>query len=281
VKKKEILMATLGVNPQIITISLDLLAKQGCQIDEVVSIYTDNEFVKEALAQLDTELQRLGGLLHRPVLISSETGSIRDFLTEADATALLQTLYREVKAYKQAGWRIHFMIAGGRRVMSAYALVVAQLLFDETDRVWHLFSDFWQENRDRKMHVEPGDYAILVPVPVLRWTPMTSIVTDLVLTNDPWQVINRQQELQQREHDQRLRAFLRGLTEAQRQVARLLAAGLDNKAIAVRRGASVNTVTKQVSAIYEEWRTFLGLPEGASVRDQVVAELAQYFARQQ
>jgi DNA-directed RNA polymerase specialized sigma24 family protein len=131
------------------------------------------------------------------------------------------------------------------------------------------------------MHVEPGDYAILVPVPVLRWTPMTSIVTDLVLTNDPWQVINRQQELQQREHDQRLRAFLRGLTEAQRQVARLLAAGLDNKAIAVRRGASVNTVTKQVSAIYEEWRTFLGLPEGASVRDQVVAELAGYFARQQ
>lgn len=280
--KKEVLIATLGVNPQIVTISLDLLQhSQGCQIVEVMSIYTDNDIVKESLAQLEAELHHIVGPPHRPILITDDTGkAIRDFLTKADATAFLQLLYREVKAYKQAGWRIHLLIAGGRRVMSAYALVVAQLLFDETDRVWHLFSDFWQEGRDRKMHAEPGDYAHLVPVPVLRWTPMISIAADLALTNDPLQVLNRQEELQQREHDLRLRAFLRGLTQAEQRVARLLAAGLDNHAIAARRGASVNTVTKQVSEIYSEWRTFFGLSPNASVRDQVIAELAGYFTRQ-
>lgn len=279
-KKREVLIATLGVNSQIVTISLDLLPGQGCQVDEVVSIYTANREVEEALARLEAELRRMVGPPHRPVLITGESGPIRDFLTEADATALLQTLYREIKSYKQAGWRVHLMIAGGRRVMSAYALVTAQLLFDEDDRAWHLFSDFWQQDRDRKMHMEPGDNARLVPVPVLRWTPMAAVATDLALTGDPWQVIERQQELQRRERDLRLRAFLRGLTGAQRQVAGLLAAGLDNKAIAARRSASVNTVTKQISAIYDEWRVFFGLPEGAPVRDQVVAELAGYFARQ-
>jgi CRISPR-associated protein Csx14 len=279
--KREVLIATLGVNPQIVTISLDLLQTQGCHIAEVVSIYTDNDKVKESLAQLDEELGRMGGPPHRPVIIAGRDGPVSDFWTEADATALLRTLYREIKAYKQTGWRVHLMIAGGRRVMSAYALVVAQLLFDEADRAWHLFSDFWQQGRDRKMHVESGDHAILVPVPVLRWTPMANIVADWVFSDDPWQVIERQQELQQRERDLRLQAFLKGLPAAQREVARLLSEGLDNQTIAARRHKSVHTVTKQVSVIYEEWRTFFGLPDRAPVRDQIVAELAGHFARRE
>ncbi|GAB4532367.1 MAG: hypothetical protein Kow0063_12830 [Anaerolineae bacterium] len=278
-KKAEVLIATLGVSPQIVTISLDLLQARGCHIHEVVSVYTDDEKVREALARLDEELKRMGGVRHHPLLITGDAGAVRDFWTEADATALLQTLYREVKARKQAGNRLHLLIAGGRRVMSAYGLVVAQLLFDEEDRAWHLFSDFWQPGGDIKMHAGPGDRALLVPVPVLRWTPTASLTADLVLSDDPWQVIHRQQELQQRERDLHVGAFLRSLTRAQREVAYLLAEGLDNRTIAARRGAALNTVTKQVSAIYAQWRVFFGLPEAAPVRDQVVAELAGYLAR--
>lgn len=278
--KQEVLIATLGVSPQVVTISLDLLQAKNHSIAEVVSVYTNNDEVKKALQAVETELARAGGPPHRTVLIGAPERPVADFLTEADSTVLLRTLYREIKAYKQAGWRIHLSIAGGRRVMSAYALVVAQLLFDEDDRCWHLFSDFWQKERDRKMRLEPGDQAVLVPVPVLRWSPVAMRDAELAFGDDPWQVIERQQELQQRERDVRLQAFLKSLPRAQREVARLLAEGLDNHSIAARQHKTVHTVNKQVSNIYAEWRSLLGLSKNAPVRDQIVAELAGYFVRQ-
>lgn len=280
-KKKEVLLAMVGVNPQIVTISLDLLhTTEDVDVDEVASVYTDNEWVKDAVKRLDEELTQSQGPPHRSILIGGRDHPVEDFLTKQDAVLLFRTLHREIKAYKQANWRIHLSIAGGRRVMSAYALVVAQLLFDEDDRCWHLFSDFWQRDRDRKMRLEPGDHAILVPVPVLRWSPMATMAADFAFSDDPWQVIEQQQLLQQRERDVRVQAFLKSLPRAQQAVARLLAEGLDNQTIANRRHKSVHTVKKQVSNIFAEWRGFLGLPENASVRDQVVAELAGYFARQ-
>jgi len=279
-KKEEVLVATLGVSPQTITISLDLLQEKGHHISEVISVYTDNDKVKEALQAVEAELERSGGPPHRAVMIGAPEHPVDDFLTEVDSTVLLRTLYREIKALKEAGCRIHLSIAGGRRVMSAYALVVAQLLFDEHDRAWHLFSDFWQKDRNRKMRLEPGDHAVLVPVPVLRWSPMVTKIVDWNFSDDPWQVIERQQEFQQREHDLRLQSFLKTLPRVQQNVARLLAEGLNNEAIAARRNKSVHTVKKQVSEIFAEWRVFFDLPEDAPVRDQIVAELSGYFARQ-
>lgn len=277
-KRKEILIATLGVSPQVVTISLDLLAEQGYSVNEVVTIYTDDEKVKAALTQLDDELQRLSRLPHRPVVISDQTGPVRDFWTKAEVTALLQTLYREVKSCKQAGQRVHLLIAGGRKVMSAYALVVAQLLFDPADRVWHLFSK-WQPGDEIQMHVGPDSQAALVPVPVIPVMPTSKAAADLALGDDPWQLIEHHRTLQQQERDREIRNFLRKLPQAQQEVARLLAEGLDNKTIANRRSRSIGTVVKQVSLIYEEWRSFFGLPFKASVRDQIVAELSSYFAR--
>jgi DNA-binding NarL/FixJ family response regulator len=43
-----------------------------------------------------------------------------------------------------------------------------------------------------------------------------------------------------------------GLTEAEREVAKLVVAGLSNEAIARRRNVSVRTIAKQVSAIYRK-----------------------------
>jgi DNA-binding CsgD family transcriptional regulator len=164
--------------------------------------------------------------------------------------------------------------------MSAFVLVVAQLLFDDDDRAWSLFSEFWEKEQNPKMHAGPGETVALVPVPVLRWTPLAAITADLALSDDPFQMINRQPELHRREKDQQLRAFLRGLNPAKREIARLLAEGLDNQSIATRRGRSMSTVTSQIKEIYDEWRSFFGVtPASAPVRDQIVAELSGYFSR--
>ena len=275
-KTKEVLIATLGFNPQVVTISLDLLQAKGHRIEQVISIYTDEAEVREALVALEVELQKGDGLSHRPAPVTGETGSIRDFRTITDVTGLMQTLYQEIERCKTNDWRIHLLIAGGRKVMSAYALVVAQLLFDAEDRAWHLFSN-WRPGSDRQMHVGPNSESTLVPVPVLPVIPLPAAV-DQASTNDPWQLIAQRQIAMQKERDRQIREFLRHLRPAKRAVAHLLAEGLDNQTIAARRNRSVDTVTKQVSDLYKEWRVAFDLPEDASVRDQIVAELSRYFA---
>ena len=274
---KEVLIATLGFNPQIVTISLDLLRAEGHCIDQIISIYTAEPEVRQALVTLEVELQQMGGLSHRPVLVSGEAGPLRDFRTRADVTVLLRTLYQEIERCKRDRWRVHLLIAGGRKVMSAYALVVAQLLFEADDRAWHLVSE-WRPGSDQHMHAPPDSRPALVPVPVLPVTPLLP-AEGQTGADDPWQIIARQQMAQQKARDRQLREFLRHLPPAPRAVARLLAEGLDNQTIAARRGASPNTVTKQLSKIYEEWRVAFDLPEDALVRDQIVAELSRYVTR--
>ncbi len=42
---------------------------------------------------------------------------------------------------KRKNYRVHLSVAGGRKVMAALRMVVAQLLFDEDDSVWYLLSE--------------------------------------------------------------------------------------------------------------------------------------------
>ena len=46
-----------------------------------------------------------------------------------------------VLAEKRAGHLVYLSIASGRKPMTVYGMVAAQLLFDEDDRVWHLLSE--------------------------------------------------------------------------------------------------------------------------------------------
>ena len=274
-----ILIATLGISPQVVTISIDLLARRGYRIGEVVTIYSSNPRVDAAVERLAEALHEMRITVHRPIKVIGEQGVVNDIRNEADIAAFLKIIYREVQAYKRAGHQLHLLIAGGRKVMSAYALVVAQLLFDEADYVWHLFSEAWERTGDTRMHLDTADEAALIPIPIIRWTSMTPAAMELVLSDDPWQALNQQEKLQQRERDLRLGAFLRGLSPAHRSIIQLLATGLDNASIAKQRSRSINTVTKQVAAIYDQWRTFFGLPNNAYVRDQIISEMATFFLR--
>jgi CRISPR-associated protein Csx14 len=275
----EVLIATLGVSPQVVTITLDLLQTEGHTISQMVSIYTADEVVRAALARLDDELRRMSSPPHRPVLITGEQGPVADFHTEADAAALLSTLYREVRAQKQAGRRVHLSISGGRRLMGAYALVVAQLLFDEHDRAWHLFSDFWETRRDDKMHPEPGDRSLLVPVPVLRWTQSAAAISALMAQDDPWAAIRQHRELTRNEAIRRKEEFLRHwLTPAERAVVELLVReGLSNAELARRLSKGEQTIANQLRQVYAKLHEFLGYPAARVDRGVLIAELAPYF----
>ena len=95
----------------------------------------------------------------------------------------------------RAGGLAHLSIAGGRKTMSVYGMVVAQLLFDDGDRVWHVLSEGRQPGNERVMHARPGDTVSLLPVPVLRWSSVSLVMTELAVREDPREAIRAQRFL--------------------------------------------------------------------------------------
>src|SRR5690606_18883394 len=110
--------------------------------------------------------------------ILTPDGPIRDVLSDAEARAYLDTFYLALLERKQQNATVHLNVAGVRKLMTMYAMVAAQLLFDEDDRLWHLYTaaevirrgNFWPQ---------PGDETKLVAVPVLRWGPVAPVLTRL------------------------------------------------------------------------------------------------------
>jgi CRISPR-associated protein Csx14 len=277
---EQVLVATLGTEPQVITLALDVLRAKGYPIAEVIVVHTVGEAVQPALTRLAQEFPRPGASSYRPIPVRGQSGPIEDIVTEADTAALLRTLYQVVLAEKRAGRLVHLSIAGGRKPMAVCGMVVAQLLFDEDDRVWHLLSEGWRPGDERVMHVRPGDRVWLVPVPVLRWSSVSPVMTELALREDPWEAIQAQRTMRREEDWRRKREFVEHwLTPAEQGVVRLACQGLDNAAIAGQLGKAEKTVANQFTSIYaklHEWRGFrTDVPVSRAV---LVAEFATYFA---
>jgi CRISPR-associated protein Csx14 len=276
------LVCTLGSQPQVVTLALELLPGQGRPIAELVVVHTAMavEPVRSARGQLEAALAAWPRLPRRFVVVSEGDEPAADLSTPDQAAAFLRTLYREVLALKQAGRRVDLNLSGGRKPMSIYAMVVAQLLFDAGDRLWYLLSGD-ELRRSGQMRLRPGDTATLLEVPVLRWSSVSPVATPLGQFADPWDAIRYQQEHHLRADLARKHEFAaRWLSPAERDLARLAATtGLDNAGLAERLGKSVKTVNNQLTAIYAKLHEFLGF-RAAIPTDRAVlaAELGPYFA---
>lgn len=290
-KKKiaqEILIATLGTEPQGVTWMLDWLLEHGYPIREVFVLHTQNDVIKPALEKLDTEFELVRtypDLLYHREAICGEAGPIHDLASEIDAWAFLRTIYRTIRRARQAGQIVHLSLTGGRKTMAVYAMVAAQLLFSEHDRAWHMISDVHWSGSEKRMHPSPSDRFQVVPVPVVRWGDAATVQILLSEVDDPWEAIRRQQEYALQEKMRQRREFWQHyLTPALRKVAELLVReGLDNATIARRLGKSEHTVANQLTRIYrvfDEWR---GLPIGkaGASRAAFIAEFAPLFLNEE
>ena len=277
---QQVLIATLGSEPQVVTLALDLLQAKGYPIGEVIVLHTMGESVRSALARLDKEFAHSEACSYRPVQVEGDHGPVADIATEKDVAALLRTLYRVVLAEKRAERLVHLSVAGGRKPMAVYGMVVAQLLFDEDDRVWHLLTEGWRPGDERVMHVRDGAKAILILVPVLRWSSVSPVLTGLALREDPWEAIQAQRSIKQQEEHLRKTEFVEHwLTPAEREVVRLACKGLDNAVIGKHLHKSEKTVEKQFTAIYAKLHEWRGFRENVPARRPLlVSEFAQYFA---
>jgi len=277
---EQVLIATLGSEPQVVTLALDLLRTKGYPIADVKVVHTMGEAVQAGLKILAEEFRRSTTCNYETVAIEDGGWPVSDVASEKQTAALMRTLYRVVLAEKRAGRTVHLSIAGGRKTMAAYGMVVAQLLFDDNDHVWHLHSENWRPGNERMMHARPGDAISLLPVPVLRWSSVSPVMTELAVREDPWEAIQAQRHVRQEEDHRLKQEFVEHqLRPAERDLVRLACRGLDNTTIARRLHKSEKTVANQFTRIYEklhEWRGFRN--DIAVGRSLLLAEFAPYFA---
>jgi CRISPR-associated protein Csx14 len=280
-RRAGMLVATLGVEPQVVTITLDMLLSGGWSIGEAVVIYTKTPRVQEALSVIEGEFQKgayPGVQLRTVPVISADRTVGGDFCTDEELRGLLRTLYLEVRRARQTGGIVHLCISGGRKVMGIMGMVVAQLLFGPDDCVWHLVTEGWQPGADRHLHLPPGKGVWLVPVPVLRWSEAGVLMQTVAELNDPAEVMAWYEKISRTIRVKRQREFIeRWLTHAEREVVRLVCQGLDNAAIAAALYKQEQTVANQLRGVYEKLRDFLEYPAGNVDRSKLIAEFAPYF----
>ena len=280
-----VMIATLGTEPQVVTLALLELERQGDAVDEVVVVHTTgrrDERIEMAIADLDRAFAkepRLARYRYRRALLEGDGRPLEDIAIEADVQVVFRTLYRLVHDYKRRGYRVHLNVAGGRKPMSIYGMVVAQLLFDEDDRLWHLLSDRGMVEA-RRLFPRPGDRFGLVPVPVPLWSETAPILTELARYDDPWEAIRQQRQLKRQETMRRRGEFLEHwLTPAEREVVEVAVRyGGTNAEIAARLNKQPKTVAHQLASVYQKLRAFLGYSKEVSVgRHRLMAEFGPYF----
>lgn len=276
-----VLIATLGVEPQVVTIALDRLLAEGYPIAEVVVVCTASPGVRAALAELEAEFATgaYPGLVLRAAPVTAEGAPVEDFRTTDELRALLGTLYREVRGARDSGHTVHLLVSGGRKVMGIMAMVVAQLLFGPEDRAWHLVTEGWQPGSERRLYVGPGEGVWLVAVPVLRWSEASNLVRTVAELNDPAEAVMWYERLSRRAREREKEHFIRyWLSPAERAVVRLVCQGLDNASIAAALHKSRQTVANQLRTVYDKLREWMGYPDGPVDRSVLIAQFAPYFA---
>lgn len=249
-----VLIATLGSKAQIITLTLDLLQQQGSLPGELVVVHTwrDRFETAQALARLQVDLPlSYPHLVYRSLELCDEAGPLRDVTAPQEVDCAFRALYAEVRAAKLAGRAVHMQIAGGRRTLTVFGMATAQLLFDEVDHLWHLSSHPALEASGR-LHAEPGEWARLIPIPVVLWGRLSPVFEQLSTVADPFEATERLRQYRLRERWDAARTFVLGsLSGAEQRVAELLAReGLTDGEIAARLSLSPRTVERHLGEIY-------------------------------
>lgn len=274
------MIATLGVEPQVVTIALDKLRENGNNIHDVTVIYTEHPAVKSALNIIRDEFKKniYPGISLQAIPVSTGQQPIRDFHAEKELRALLRTLYSRIREARQMKSPIHLCISGGRKVMGIMAMTVAQLLFGPDDRLWYLITKGWEPSADRHLHVSRKEEAQLVNIPVLRWQEAGTLMQAVTELDDPHEVLAWYHRLTKKAEERRQGEFIRHwLTPAERKITRLACRGFNNASIATKLHKQEQTVANQLHHVYEKLTEWLGYPNYNVDRNVLIARFSPYF----
>src|SRR5690606_31341402 len=239
-----IYIATLGQRPEAITVAFDRLHEQyHYQAMGILHTEPNISGIAQAFADLRTvyrhDYPTIPVHFHE---IAFEDGTpFIDIENQQSAEAYYRGVLQVLYGYKRDGWRVHLMIAGGRKAMSIYAMLAASVIFETPhDCVWTVLSPETMLAKAGQFHIPPGlrpqVQLVELPLRTARVAPGTNIEA---LLERP---ISRGE------------AFLVKLTPAERELVDLLRRNpyASNDQLGQLGHKSGRTVENQLGAIYDK-----------------------------
>lgn len=214
IEKPSAFIATLGLQPQIVTRALDKLLVIDPEISQGTIIYTATyrfhphwDTFERFQKHLKNEYKNIAWKWV-PIQESEKTPILADVNTRKASELAFKVIFNETRELKRQGYRLHKLLAGGRKSVTVYSMVSAQLLFDLQDKLWHIFSDDEHHpNEGRRPHV-PLTSIQLLEVPLLHLAGLMPMVRELLLhTDDPARAIGAITEHDDKEYLLQLHRF--------------------------------------------------------------------------
>jgi CRISPR-associated protein Csx14 len=268
-----VLLATLGGQPQVVTFALDLLLQRNIPIHEVIVIHpSSHPGLQQAITCLNAEFvgdhyktsgQTITIHFRQQVLRHYDT-FIEDITDEQTAEGTLNTIDELIRELKQRQAAIHFLIAGGRRLISFLSFSAALLNFDTTDRLWHIYTPQALQEQARGgaiMHIAPEDGVRLIEVPFTR--AASSILRRILQDEVPnaGTAIRLENEQSNAQDQARCNQIVSAIKPAQLKVLRAFAKGLHPQKVASELNISLATVSSHTNVLLRESRNVWSLSE--------------------
>lgn len=254
--QNSVLIVTLHSKPQIITLALDCLRREGNLPGRVVVVHTEASRPETARA-IDMLKQDMP--LSYPQIpfesleLALDGVPLKDVTSPSEVDAAFRTLYSQIRRAKQNEEQVHLLIAGGRRTLTVFGMAVAQMLFDDEDHLWHISSHPVLEISGR-LHAAEGEWARLIPIPLIPWGRLSPVFDVLRAVDDPFVAAGYLSEMRMREQWDMARIFvLTKITPAELSVIELLVRdGLNQTEIAEKLILSPRTVEQHLRSVYRK-----------------------------
>jgi len=138
-----ILVATLGTSPGVITEAIDLLIEQGCHPDGVFLLKTQDDRVIQSYDLLSEHIRsyyKIDRII--PVDIESEGDDVN---TPEAVEEFMQKACQILRDSRSKGEKCYVCMAGGRKTMSALLALAVQ--FYGAERLFHIWVPEWIEEK--------------------------------------------------------------------------------------------------------------------------------------
>lgn len=283
--RPHICIATLGGQPQVVTLALDALLRRGYPIGElfVIHLSAQEERYGRALALLEAEF--VGGvygtgrcrLQRRPVRVGAEV--LRDLHNDQAIRAASDMLHQLIQELKQEDATLHLCISGGRRLLGTLAFSAALLYLDQADHIWHLYSSDAVRaatHEGRALHLPDHPEVHLAEVAFTPWGRFFPVLREPAGgARGAYASATRQAD---NEELQRCRAVHRRLSPRQRELLRAIAQDIDPQLLAEQLKLRPRTLDEYRAAIFAECRGEWALPGELRVTyDWVRRKFAPYL----
>lgn len=251
-----VLIVTLGSKPQLATLALDCLGQMREVPNALILIHASKARpeTQAALDKIQADLpQSHPGVRISAIELQDEGNPLTDILSPQEVQIAFRAVYSQVRAAKLDEKKVHMLIAGGRRTLTVAGMAAAQMLFDDEDRLWHLASHPALE-ASGELHAGKGEWARLIPIPVIAWGRLSPAFNVLQAVDDPFIAAQKLSQLRLHEQWDQARIFvLAHLSPAERAVVEMLVRdGLSQNEIAERLGVSARTVEQHLRSAYKK-----------------------------